>query len=220
MTTYVIANNVNTQLASAISSASTTIALSSAANLPTLSAGQIMPLTLNDASTGLNYEIVYVTAISGSSLTVTRAQEGTSALNWNVGDYAYCAFTVGTTAVSTGNPSNTFQVAPGTASQHAVQLGQALGLGQSWTVLTGSRAAGTTYTNSTSKPIFVMATVSIASGGTASISVNGVVASTTGGPVSPGMAAWVGAVVPPGQSYVVSLSGTPVPTLTAWAELR
>ncbi|MBN3788307.1 hypothetical protein [Burkholderia sp. Ac-20353] len=127
MTQYVIDNNINTTLASALPSSSTTIVLANSANLPTLSAGQIMPITLNDTATGQLYEIVYVTAISGTSLTVIRAQEGTGALAWNVGDYAYCAFTAGTTAASTGNPSNTFQVAPATQSQHAMQLGQANG---------------------------------------------------------------------------------------------
>lgn len=128
MAQYVIANNVNTQLAAAISNTATVLALASSANLPTLSAGQIMPLTLNDSATGLNYEIVYVTAISGTSLTVARAQEGTGALNWNAGDYAFCALTGGTTAVSTGNPNNTFQVAPATAANMAPTMAQAAGV--------------------------------------------------------------------------------------------
>lgn len=123
-TQFVIANNVNTQLAAAASSSATTLTLASSANLPTLSAGQVMPLTLNDAATGQNYEIVYVTAITGVTLTVTRAQEGTGALTWNVGDYAFCPPTAGTVATALGNPSNTFQVAPATASQHAAQFGQ------------------------------------------------------------------------------------------------
>ena len=46
-TQFVIANNVNTQLAAAASSGATTLTLASSANLPTLSAGQVMPLTLS-----------------------------------------------------------------------------------------------------------------------------------------------------------------------------
>lgn len=95
MTTYVYANNISTTLAAAASSSSTTLTLASATGLPSLSAGQIMPLTLNDASTGLVYEVVYVTAISGVTLTVTRAQEGTGAQNWSIGDYAFVAPTAG-----------------------------------------------------------------------------------------------------------------------------
>ena len=125
ITQYVVADNVSTTLATAASSTATTFTLASAANLPTLSAGQAMPLTMNDAATGLIYEVVYVTAISGVTLTVVRAQEGTGAQNWNIGDYAFCAPTSGTVATSLGNPSNTFLVAPATASAHAMQLQQA-----------------------------------------------------------------------------------------------
>ncbi len=124
MTQFVFANNVSTTLAAATSNTANTFTLSSSANLPTLLPGQIMPLTLNDAATRTVFEIVYVTAIDGTTLTVERAQEGTSAQNWNVGDYAYCAFTAGTTApvVSTHSPSasetlpvaNRLVVTPGT----------------------------------------------------------------------------------------------------------
>ena len=125
MTTYVFANNVNTTLASVASSSATTLTLSSSTNLPTLSAGQIMPLTLNDAATGSVYEVVYVTAISGATLTVTRAQEGTGAQNWSVGDFAFSTPTAETAAVTTGDPTKTFQVANATTSTQAVNLGQA-----------------------------------------------------------------------------------------------
>ena len=124
MSQFVVANNVNTQLATAALSTATTLVLASSANLPTLAGGQMMPLTLNDAATGGIYETVYATAISGATLTVLRGQEGTSALNWNVGDFALCGPTAGTVAMVNGNPSNVFFVAPATASQHAVQLGQ------------------------------------------------------------------------------------------------
>jgi hypothetical protein len=103
MSQFVVANNINTQLASAAPSTATTLTLASSANLPTLNTaiGQMMPLTLNDAATGTFYETVYVTAISGVTLTVLRAQEGTGALNWNLGDYAFCAPTAGTVGLTT-----------------------------------------------------------------------------------------------------------------------
>lgn len=124
MTQYVVADFVNTQLAAAASSSATTLTLASSANLPTLSTGQQMPLVLNDAATGQNYEIVYVTAITGVTLTVLRAQEGTGALNWNVGDYAYCGPTSGSVATAFGNPGNVFAVAPATVANQAPQLSQ------------------------------------------------------------------------------------------------
>ena len=96
MTTFVFANNVNTGLASAISTGSVSITLESSANLPSsIPVGSYFVLTLNDQATRNNYEIVYATAITGSTLTVLRAQEGTAALSWLVGDYVYSGPTAG-----------------------------------------------------------------------------------------------------------------------------
>ena len=93
---FVFANNVKTTVGATFSNTATTLTLSSSANLPTLAAGQLFPITLNDAATGLIYEIMYATAISGANITVTRGEEGTTAQNWSVGDRAFCDFTAGT----------------------------------------------------------------------------------------------------------------------------
>lgn len=130
MTEFVIPNNVNTTLAAAISSSAKSLTLASASNLPTLGTGQVMPLTLNDAATGQVFEVVYVTAISGSTLTIEREKEGTTAQSWSVGDYAYSCLTSGTAAVSTGNKSGTFYVAPATDPEHATQRQQVVLSGQ------------------------------------------------------------------------------------------
>lgn len=119
MTTFVFANNINTTLASAASNSDTTLTLASSTGLPTLTSGQIMPLTLNDAATGLVYEIVYVTAISGATLTVERAQEGTGAQSWSIGDYAFSTNTADTTAPVNGNPSNAFETSTATAGDNS-----------------------------------------------------------------------------------------------------
>jgi len=129
---FIFANNVQTTLASAASSTSTTLTLASSANLPTLATGQMMPITLNDVATGTIYEICYVTAISGPTLTVERAQEGTAAQNWSVGDYAFSAMTAGT-GLTTNSVSATTEtlvvstsavVPAATASNQAVQASQ------------------------------------------------------------------------------------------------
>lgn len=114
MTQYVFANNVSTTLAAAATNTATTLTLSSSANFPSLGSGQVFPLTLNDAATGQVYEIVYVTAISGVTLTVERGKEGTIAQTWAVGDYAYDSHTAETTASATGNPKNVFEGADST----------------------------------------------------------------------------------------------------------
>ena len=48
-----------------------------------------------------------------------------------------------------------------TAAQGKVLNDQSFGVGQTWTALTGSRVIGTTYTNSTGKPIQVCMSVDI-----------------------------------------------------------
>jgi hypothetical protein len=96
MTVFSFANNVNTTLAGAVSPSAASITLASTANLPaSIPAGRVLVITLNDAATRQNFEIVYATAITGATLTVLRAQEGTAALAWLTGDYAYSPPTAG-----------------------------------------------------------------------------------------------------------------------------
>ncbi|MFM0128775.1 hypothetical protein [Paraburkholderia sediminicola] len=90
MTVFTCANNINTTLAGAVSTGATTITLSGTANLPTsIPAGEVLVITLNDAATRGNFEIVYATARTGATLTALRGQEGTAALAWLTGDFAY-----------------------------------------------------------------------------------------------------------------------------------
>ena len=93
---FTLVNFFNTTLSAASSSTATTFTVSSSTNLPTLASGEVLPITLNDAATRLVFEICYVTGISGNVLTVERAQEGTSAQNWNVGDFIWNGPTAGT----------------------------------------------------------------------------------------------------------------------------
>jgi hypothetical protein len=96
MTTFIFANNINTTLAGPVSSSATSITLASTANLPaSIPSGSVLVITLNDVATKQNYEIVYATARTGATLTVLRAQEGTAALSWLTGDYAYSPPTAG-----------------------------------------------------------------------------------------------------------------------------
>lgn len=79
MTRRLHANNFSTTLAASISTSSTTITITSATGLPTLAANETYRLTIVQNNTR---EIVTVTARTGTSLTVTRAQEGTTALSF------------------------------------------------------------------------------------------------------------------------------------------
>lgn len=79
-----------------MSSGATSITLASDANLPTLTSGQIFVFTLNDEATGLVFEVIYCTTITGAVLSgCTRGREGTTAVAWIVGDYAFGAVTAG-----------------------------------------------------------------------------------------------------------------------------
>ncbi len=108
---FVIVNNVSTTLAAAITSTTaTSMTLSSTTNAPTLTAGQIWPVTLNDAATNSVFEIVYVTARTGAVCTITRGQEGTAAATWLASDLAY--------ADSTAGILNNFALINGSATQN------------------------------------------------------------------------------------------------------
>lgn len=128
---FTFANNINTTLAAAASNTATTLSLVTTAGIPTsLPSGTYFALTLNDAATRSVFEVVYVTAVSGSNVTVVRGQENTAANSWLAGDYAYGAVTAGELAAFAnvaGNSSQPFAVAaPNTATQ-AVPLGYAQG---------------------------------------------------------------------------------------------
>lgn len=87
MSTFIFVDNWLTTLASPASSGATTLTFSQ--TVPTIAAGQILPITLNDAATGAVFEVVYATANSGSNATVIRGQEGTAAVSWLASDNAY-----------------------------------------------------------------------------------------------------------------------------------
>ncbi|MGU2415213.1 gp53-like domain-containing protein [Burkholderia cenocepacia] len=162
---FIFANNVSTTLAGAISSTSTTVTLSSAANLPSsIPAGKMLVITLNDQATRQTFEVMYATAISGATLTVLRGQEGTAALAWSAGDFAYCAPSMGQMQAfgqladaNTWTGNNTFTnplaVAAAVAAGQAVNLGQfqsgSAGIGiwmefpNGWIVQIGTSSVGT-----------------------------------------------------------------------------
>lgn len=101
MGNLVFANFAKTTLAGSISNTATSITLAagSGALFPALTGTQYFIATLTDAATQLNHEIVKVTARSSDTLTVVRAQESTTALNWNAGDYLANEFTAGQAAL-------------------------------------------------------------------------------------------------------------------------
>lgn len=97
MTTYLFANNASTTLAAPCTSSATSITLASGsgAKFPAPAGGQAFSITLKDAATGEQTEIMYCTSRTGDVCTVVRGEEGTTAQAWTTGDFAVNALTAG-----------------------------------------------------------------------------------------------------------------------------
>lgn len=125
-----------------------------------------------------------------------------------------------------GNGTSAFQVvAPSTSGNVLTSNGTtwsssalaALGIGQTWSVVTGSRAIGTTYTNSTGKTIFIAVTGYVNTGAqTITLTVSGSTAFQYFTAVGVNARGPLFAPIPAGATYVVS--GFNV--LEYWSELR
>ena len=80
MSIFVFSNNASSLLASGIAPTDTTVTVQAGqgALFPTISAGQVAACTLEDVSGDI--EVVYATGRTGDTLTIARAQEGTTAI--------------------------------------------------------------------------------------------------------------------------------------------
>lgn len=96
-----------------------------------------------------------------------------------------------------------------TSTQLATAV-QPIGVGQTWQNVLGSRASGTTYTNSTGRPIFVCVN---AAQWFSSVVVNGVSVAVTGSSNS----VTASFVVPSGGTYSATVGAG---SINVWAELR
>jgi len=78
MANMLFANNANTTLASSLTNVATTMSVTSASAFPSPTGSQYFYCTLADAATQTTIEIVKVTAVSGTTFTIVRGQDGTS----------------------------------------------------------------------------------------------------------------------------------------------
>ena len=88
----VFKNNAKTTLAGNITTSATSITVTDGSIFPSLSGGDTFFCTFDD---GTNNEIVSVTARSGNTLTVVRAQDSTTAKTFTAGDAAELRLTAG-----------------------------------------------------------------------------------------------------------------------------
>jgi hypothetical protein len=88
-------NNAKTTISGSLNTSATSVTVADASNFPTLGAGDYTYATLAEVSTPANLEIVKVTAINSNTLTVTRAQQGTSARSFSASDLCELRVTAG-----------------------------------------------------------------------------------------------------------------------------
>jgi len=126
LTQLLFANNANSTLAGALTNTTTTINLQAGTGVlfPNPTGGQAFKLTLLDAATKTLTEIVLCTARSTDTLTVVRAQEGTTGLAWNAGDLIANDLTAGTmqALAQTATISGSYYQGTDTGSANAVQV--------------------------------------------------------------------------------------------------
>jgi hypothetical protein len=176
---------------------------------------RIVVIAINNAGT---VELAAVNISGGSVLDETTLITTTAAVAAGNSATAYYSTTARTSVAyrvvgfvqSTQATAGTWATAPSTLQGYggqALAAMSSLGYGQTWQVVTGSRVSGTTYYNTTGKPISLYI-VQTTAGPT--FTVNGVAISNAAQNVNTPYSA----VVPSGGSY--SITGT----IGIWSELR
>ena len=134
-------NNVKLIIASAVGVADTSIDLVSASGLPDVSDPADWTIaTLIRTSDGL-YEIIRIDSITGNTLTVQRAQEGTTALTFQGGDALRNYFTSGMF------DQFTFEATAAAASEAAAAASEAAAATSATNAATSATNAATSETN-------------------------------------------------------------------------
>ena len=202
------------------------VVVSSGSTLGTVSAQQsrIVVLALDNAGT---VELAVVNISGGSVLDETTLITTTAIAAASNSATAYYSTTARTSVAyrvvgyieSTQATAGTWATAPSTIQGYggqALAAMSSLGYGQTWQSVT--RTSGTTYYNTTGKPISLKVQVSANSFSSAAISINGVsLGALVQGYSGSGATDYSSTIViPVGASYVITITGT----LTSVFELR
>lgn len=213
--------------ATPVSIAAQTLTIPSGATLGTINAVQSSLILLYVLDAGVAYPAV-VNLAGGNALdesglistSAISAAANSANVIYSVAAHTNCPYKVVARVDSTQATAGTWATAPslvqGVGGQALAAMGS-LGFGQTLQDLSGSRALGTTYYNTTGKPILVSVTSVNSSSANVSLNINGIPEFTTGG--AAGLSAGVIGIVPQGASYQVSWSAGS-PTLQQWNEIR
>lgn len=177
-------------------------------------AGTLEPAIVNLAG-GVNLDetgVISTTAISGAanSASVVYSQSARANLPYRV---------VGVVE-STQATAGTWATAPSRvqgAGGQAYAAMQSLGFGQTWQDVTVARSLGTTYTNTTGRPIVVQYQVTGSAGVQPTMTIAGQTVAVGGGVNGSGNTTSCQAVIPAGATYVASSTSL---SLNNWRELR
>lgn len=214
-------------------SSAISVVISSGSTLGTINATQsrIAVLAIDNAGT---VELAVVNLAGGNSLDETGVINTTAEGGAGGADSASVIYsTTARTGVpyrvvgyieSTQAAAGSWDTSPSTiqgSGGQAMSALSAIGYGQTWQNLTGSRAFGTTYYNTTGKPIEVKVLCTNGSGGNTgyTLTVGGQVVSTHESSTAAYNSGTLSAIVPPGASYLATLT-TGTGTLVSWKELR
>ena len=173
-----------------------------------MAAGKI---NLQKASGG----ITTITGVDGTGNTeLVLPESGTVATTAGATETSTGLIELATTAETQAGTDETRAITPLKLKNSVLGLGQTL---QTFTVGT-QRIAGTTYTNSTGKPIEIYIYGSSAGGGwQISLTVNGILTQVISSTSNQGEFMSFSSIIPNGATYVVGNSGA---TISSWKELR
>jgi hypothetical protein len=165
-----------------------------------------------------------ISSVANTQVTGTITASQIASVNASTVTSGSIPLAQGGTGLTSAGTSGNVLTSNGTTWDSAAPA--ALGVGQTWTNVTASRAMGTTYTNSTGKPITVLITFSGSGPGARhDIYVNGVnIAQCYATDYFSGVAATthyqVGTfVIPNGATYSDNI-GNASPSILLWFELR
>ena len=184
--------------------------------------GLTTPLSTSQGGTGTS-STTFANLTSNVTGTLPIANGGTGATSLTANNVLLGN---GTSALQVVAPSTSGNVLTSNGTTWTSSASQSIGIGQTWTnMLSPSvlRAIGTTYTNSTGRPIQVSITIQFPAGfnSVVTFTVGGVVVASLGDNAASGPALLlpIQLIIPASTTYVVTAT-VGSPTLSSWAELR